>query len=37
VKVISASSPKDAVEMALDHATNGKKGVKYFQSVARML
>ncbi len=37
VKVISASSPKDAVEQALDHATNGKKGVKYFQSVARML
>jgi len=25
------------VEQALDHATNGKKGVKYFQSVARML
>jgi len=37
VKVISASSPKDAVQQALDHATNGKKGVKYFQSVARML
>ncbi len=37
VKVISASSPRDAVEQALDHATNGKKGVKYFQSVARML
>jgi uncharacterized protein (TIGR00725 family) len=37
VKVISASSPKDAVEQALDHATNGKKGVKYFQSVAKML
>lgn len=37
VKVISASSPRDAVELALDHATNGKKGVKYFQSVARML
>ena len=37
VKVISASTPKDAVEQALDHATNGKKGVKYFQSVARML
>jgi uncharacterized protein (TIGR00725 family) len=37
VKVISASSPKDAVDQALDHATNGKKGVKYFQSVARML
>ncbi len=28
VKVISASSPKDAVDQALDHATNGKKGVK---------
>lgn len=37
VKVISASSPKDAVDQALDHAMNGKKGVKYFQSVARML
>ena len=37
VKVFSASSPKDAVDQALDHATNGKKGVKYFQSVARML
>jgi uncharacterized protein (TIGR00725 family) len=37
VKVISASSPKDAVDQALDHATNGKKGVKYFQSVAKML
>jgi uncharacterized protein (TIGR00725 family) len=37
VKVISASNPKDAVDLALDHATNGKKGVKYFQSVARML
>ena len=37
VKVISASSPKDAVEQALDQATNGKKGVKYFQSVAKML
>jgi uncharacterized protein (TIGR00725 family) len=37
VKVISASSPKDAVDQALDHATNGKKGVKYFQTVAKML
>jgi len=37
VKVISASSPRDAVDQALDHATNGKKGVKYFQSVAKML
>src|SRR5438105_15881888 len=37
VKVISASSPEDAVEMALDHATNCKKGVKYFQIFARML
>ncbi len=37
VKVISASNPKDAVDRALDHASNGKKGVKYFQSVARML
>src|SRR5438128_12242425 len=37
VKVISASRTKDAVGQALDHATNGKKGVKYFESVARML
>ena len=37
VKVISASSPRDAVDQALDHATNGKKGVKYFQTVAKML
>jgi uncharacterized protein (TIGR00725 family) len=37
VKVISASSPKDAVDQALDHARNGKKGVKYFQTVAKML
>ncbi|HVH15265.1 MAG TPA: TIGR00725 family protein [Candidatus Angelobacter sp.] len=37
VKVISASSPRDAVDQALDHAANGKKGVKYFQSVAKML
>ncbi len=37
VKVISASNPKDAVDQALDHATNGKKGVKYFQTVAKML
>ena len=37
VKVFSAASPKDAVDQALDHATNGKKGVKYFQTVAKML
>jgi uncharacterized protein (TIGR00725 family) len=37
VKVFSASNPIDAVDQALDHAMNGKKGVKYFQSVAKML
>ena len=37
VKVMGASTPREAVEKALDGATNGKKGVKYFQSVARML
>jgi len=37
VKVFSASNPRDAVDQALDHAMNGKKGVKYFQSVAKML
>ncbi len=37
VKVFSASNPKEAVDQAIDHATNGKKGVKYFQSVARMI
>src|SRR3989442_4060621 len=36
VKVSSASSPKDAVQQALDQATNGRKGVKHFHSVARM-
>ena len=37
VKVLSASSPKEAVELALDLASNGKKGVRYFQNVARMI
>src|SRR2546425_11854614 len=37
VKGISYSSQKATVDEALDHATNGKKGVKYFQSVAKML
>jgi uncharacterized protein (TIGR00725 family) len=37
VKVFSAPSPKEAVDQALDHATNGKKGVRYFQTVAKMI
>jgi uncharacterized protein (TIGR00725 family) len=37
VKVMGASSPREAVEKALDLNSNGKKGVKYFQSVARMI
>ncbi len=39
VKVLSASSPKDAVDQALEHASNGngKKGVRYFQNVAKMI
>lgn len=37
VKVLSASNPKEAVELALDLASNGKKGVRYFQNVARMI
>lgn len=37
VKVMGASTPREAVEKALDSATNGKKGMKYFQSVARMI
>lgn len=37
VKVMAASTPREAVEKALDLNGNGKKGVKYFQSVARML
>jgi uncharacterized protein (TIGR00725 family) len=37
VKVLGASSPREAVERALDFTTNGKKGVKYFQTVARMI
>ena len=37
IKVVSASTPREAVEQAIDHASNGKKGVKYFQSVARMI
>jgi len=37
VKVLSASSPKDAVDQAIEQAMNGKKGVRYFQNVARMI
>lgn len=37
VKVFSASNPKEAVDQALDYATNGKKGVRYFQTVAKMI
>lgn len=37
VKVMAASSPGEAVEKALESASNGKKGLKYFQSVARMI
>ncbi len=37
IKVFSASSPKEAVDQALDYATNGKKGVRYFQTVAKMI
>jgi uncharacterized protein (TIGR00725 family) len=37
VKVMAAASPREAVDKALDFASNGKKGVKYFQSVARMI
>jgi uncharacterized protein (TIGR00725 family) len=37
VKVLSAATPQEAVERALDFSGNGKKGVKYFQSVAKML
>jgi uncharacterized protein (TIGR00725 family) len=37
VKVMGAPSPREAVEKALDFSTNGKKGIKYFQSVAKMI
>jgi uncharacterized protein (TIGR00725 family) len=37
VKVLSAATPQEAVERALDFSGNGRKGVKYFQSVAKML
>ncbi len=37
VKVMQASTPREAVEQAIGQGTNGKKGVKYFQSVARMI
>ena len=37
VKVLSASTPKEAVDQAMDLAFNGKKGVRYFQNVARMI
>jgi uncharacterized protein (TIGR00725 family) len=38
VKVLTASTAKDAVDQAIDLAgNNGKKGVRYFQNVARMI
>ncbi len=37
VKVLGASTPKEAVDQAVDLALNGKKGVRYFQNVARMI
>lgn len=37
VKVLSASTPKEAVDQAIEQAMNGKKGVRYFQNVARMI
>lgn len=37
VKVLSASSAKEAVDLAVEQAVNGKKGVRYFQNVARMI
>lgn len=37
VKVLAASSPKEAVDHAVELASNGKKGVRYFQNVAKMI
>ena len=37
VKVLAAASPKEAVDQALDLVSNGKKGVRYFQNVAKMI
>ena len=38
VKVLTATTAKDAVDQAIDLAgNNGKKGVRYFQNVARMI
>jgi uncharacterized protein (TIGR00725 family) len=37
IKVMQAATPREAVEQAIGQGTNGKKGVKYFQSVARMI
>ncbi len=37
VKVLAASTAKEAVDMAVEQAVNGKKGVRYFQNVARMI
>jgi len=31
VKVMAAPTPKDAVDQALDHALNGKRGIRYFR------
>ena len=37
VRVLAASSPKDAVDQAIGLASNGKNGVRYFQNVAKMI
>ncbi|HZD13480.1 MAG TPA: TIGR00725 family protein, partial [Candidatus Binatus sp.] len=37
VKVMSAATPREVVDLAYENALNGKKGVRYFQSVARMI
>ena len=37
VKVLSGTTPREVVDLAYENALNGKKGVRYFQSVARMI
>lgn len=37
VKVLGISTAKEAVDQAIDLALNGKKGVRYFQNVTRMI
>src|SRR5437867_12759074 len=37
VKVLSAASPKEGVDQALDIASNGRKGVRYFHNVAKTI